>query len=74
MKKLLTKNEYSIAQDYPRKQSLYYYEDGKRIEGVPKGISGDLTGISGNLDECEITECVHVLQCLNIASPFLGSF
>ena len=38
------------------KYPTYYYEECKRIEGVPKGISGDLTGISGNLDECEITE------------------
>ena len=28
---------------------IYHYKDGKRIKGVPEGISGDLTGVSGNL-------------------------
>jgi len=36
--------------------TIYYYEDGKCVDGVPVGISGDLSGISGDLDNCEITE------------------
>lgn len=43
--------------------SIWYYKDGKRIEGIPgnisgnlTGISGDLTDISGNLDDCKLTK------------------
>jgi hypothetical protein len=36
--------------------SMYYYENGERIEGVPEDISGNLSSITGNLNDCEITE------------------
>ena len=39
MKKELTKTE----------NNLYYYKDGKRIEGVHKDIRGNASGISGNV-------------------------
>ena len=39
MKKTLTRT--------PNK--TYYYEDSERIEGVPKDITGDLSGVRGNL-------------------------
>jgi len=29
--------------------ATYYYKDYKRVEGVPDDITGDLTGIRGNL-------------------------
>jgi hypothetical protein len=52
MKKLLQKNT-----------NLYHIKDGIRIEGVHENISGnvndirgDVSGISGNLDDCEITD------------------
>jgi len=38
MKKTLTRT--------PNK--TYYYEDSERIEGVPKDITGDLSGVRGN--------------------------
>ena len=52
-----------------KSSATYYYKDDKRVEGVPKGIrgnltnirgdlsgiTGDLLGISGDLDDCEIT-------------------
>ena len=41
MKKELTKTE----------NSLYYYQDGKRIEGVHKDIRGDVSGIYGNVSD-----------------------
>ena len=46
MKRVLTrmKNEY------------YYFVDGERIVGSPDGITGDLSDIRGNLDDCEISE------------------
>jgi len=34
---------------------LWYYDDGIRREGVPAGITGNLTGIKGDLSACEIT-------------------
>ena len=56
MKKALQKIESSNV-------SLYYFKDGKRIEGVPEDIRGDVSGIRGNvngiignLDDCEITD------------------
>ena len=49
---------------------LYYYKDGKRIEGAHKdirgdvsdirgnvsGISGNVSDIRGDIDDCDITE------------------
>ena len=43
--------------------SIYHYIDGKRTEGAPStvrgdlsGISGDLSEISGDINDCEITD------------------
>lgn len=46
MKKNLTKIE----------NKIYHYKDGVRMEGVHKDITGDVSGIIGNLDDCEITQ------------------
>ena len=37
-------------------KTYYFDENGDRHDGVPVGIQGDLSGIRGNLDDCEITE------------------
>ena len=34
----------------------WHFKDGKKIEGAPSDIRGNLTGIRGNLDDCEITQ------------------
>ena len=31
------------------KTNVYFYENGKKIEGFPPHVRGDLTGVSGNL-------------------------
>ena len=46
MKKLLTKIEYN----------LYHIKDGVRIKGVHSKLSGDVSGLSGDVSDCEITE------------------
>ena len=38
------------------KQEFYYLAGGERIEGFPAGIRGDLSGITGNLSDAEITD------------------
>ena len=57
------------ALKYARK-SIYYYSDGRRIEGIHSrirgnvsgisgdvsGIRGEVSGISGDVDLCEISE------------------
>jgi len=43
---------------------VFHSVDGKRIAGVPEsisgnissGLSGDISGLSGDFDDCEITE------------------
>ena len=35
--------------------NVYYFKDGLRVSGVHDRISGNVSGISGNLDDCEIT-------------------
>lgn len=45
MKKMLKKN-----------LGIYHFVNGVRVDGPPSGVSGDLSGVRGNLDECEITE------------------
>jgi hypothetical protein len=49
---------------------VFYFVDGKKIQGLPTGLSGnvtglrgdvtglrgDVTGLSGDVDKCEITE------------------
>ena len=44
------------------KTNVYFYKDGKRIEGFPPCVSGDLTnvrgdltGVWGDLSDCAIT-------------------
>ena len=31
------------------KTNVYFYKNGKKVEGFPPCVSGDLTGVSGNL-------------------------
>ena len=45
------------------KTELYHYVNGKRVEGVPTGLRGDVSGLSGDVsdlsgdvDEAEITD------------------
>ena len=45
------------------KTNVYFYKDGKRIEGFPPCVSGDLTnvrgdltGVWGDLSDCAITD------------------
>ena len=33
------------------KTNVYFYKDGKKIEGFPPRVSGSLTGVSGNLSD-----------------------
>ena len=35
---------------------VYHVAEGKRCEGPPSGVTGDLTGVTGDLDDCEISE------------------
>ena len=34
----------------------YYYRNGIRIEGPHPELQGDVTGLQGDLDACEITD------------------
>ena len=36
--------------------TTWYYKDGARVPGHPPGVFGDLTGVRGDLDDCEITQ------------------
>ena len=45
------------------KTNVYFYENGKKIEGFPPHVRGDLTGVRGNLSgvqgdlsDCAITD------------------
>ena len=45
------------------KTNVYFYENGKKIEGFPprvsgdlSGVRGDLTGVWGSLSDCAITD------------------
>ena len=45
------------------KTNVYFYKNGKRIEGFPPCVSGNLTGVRGNLSgvqgdlsDCAITD------------------
>ena len=33
------------------KTNVYFYKNGKKIEGFPPRVSGSLTGVSGNLSD-----------------------
>ena len=46
MKKELTRIE----------SKIYHYQDGKKVDGAPAGVRGDLSGVQGDLDECDIAE------------------
>ena len=37
------------------KLKVWHYKDGEKIEGVHSKISGNVTGISGDIDDCNIT-------------------
>ena len=39
-----------------KKAAIYHYIDGVKTEGAPAGIWGHLTGVTGDLDDCGITE------------------
>jgi hypothetical protein len=45
MKKMLEKSSTRI----------WHFIDGVKYESVPSGVRGDLTGVYGDLDYCEIT-------------------
>ena len=47
MKKALTRKEPA---------PLYYYKNGKRIDGRNPDMTGDCTGLRGDLDDCEIID------------------
>ena len=38
------------------KAQLYYYSNGKRINGTPPGLRGDVTGLRGDVDDAKITD------------------
>ena len=38
------------------KTNVYFYKNGKKIEGFPPYVSGDLTGVWGDLSDCAITD------------------
>ena len=47
----------------PKGSTIFYCDNGKRIEGAPSdvrgdlsGVRGDLSGVSGDLDDCEISD------------------
>ena len=46
MKKALKRIEYKI----------WHYQDGKTVGGAPSGVRGDLSGVRGEIDDCEITD------------------
>ena len=46
MKKALKRVEYKI----------WHFLNGNKVEGAPFGITGNLTGIRGDLTDCELTE------------------
>ena len=35
---------------------VYHYIDGERIAGCPSGLRGDVSGLSGDVDSCCISE------------------
>ena len=36
--------------------TTWYYKDGAMVPGHPPGVRGNLTGVSGDLDDCKITQ------------------
>ena len=38
------------------KHKTYYYRDNKDILGIHEGISGNVSGIRGDIDDCEISD------------------
>ncbi len=37
-------------------KSLYHFKNEKKVIGKTDGMSGDCSGLSGNLDSCELTK------------------
>jgi len=35
---------------------IYYFSEGRRIDGPHDLISGDVSGLSGDIDACELTD------------------
>lgn len=38
------------------KKECWYFVGGDKIDGFPSGVEGDLTGVRGDIDECELTD------------------
>ena len=63
------------------KTNVYFYKDGKRIEGFPPCVSGDLTnvrgdltGVWGDLSDCAITDedrasGIDIIDLIDSAEP-----
>ena len=39
-----------------KSSTIFHFVDGKRIEGAPPDVCGNLSGVSGDLDDCEISD------------------
>lgn len=35
---------------------IYHYKDGVKVDGVHSDIHGDVSGIRGNIDDCQLTD------------------
>ena len=35
---------------------IHHYVDGRRHNGPPSGVTGDLNGVRGDLNDCETTD------------------
>ena len=34
----------------------FYFVDGKKIQGTPERVRGNLSGVRGDIDDCELTD------------------
>ena len=39
-----------------RENNLYYYKNGVRVEGVHSLIRGNVTGLAGNINDCQLAK------------------
>ena len=49
--------------------SIYHVVRGQHVEGAPPDVRGDLTGVRGDLDACELTDAerergVHISELI----------
>ena len=35
---------------------IFHFVDGEKISGAPSGLIGDVSGLSGDIDSCEISD------------------